>query len=466
MSIRDQYQAIYRQQSVPTQRLSGAESGGDRNSMFAASLPGGEGASTYQIVKHMLHQEILRRLEVSNLDPERDRESFNTAVLGIIQETLAKMTLPLSRKEKERLAEDTLAEAVGLGPLSILFDDPAVSDILVNGPYEVYVERFGRLEQTDVKFHNAEHLANLIERIVSRVGRHIDQNSPMVDARLPDGSRVNAVIPPLSLSGPVLSIRRFGHQYLQAEDLIRLGTMTSEMVSVFQALVQSRHNIQISGGTGSGKTTLLNNLSLYIEPKERVITIEDAAELRLQKNHVVRLEARPANIEGRGAVTIRDLVINALRMRPDRIIVGEVRGGEAFDMLQAMSTGHEGGMTTVHANSTRDAIGRIESMVLLAGFDLPSRVIRQMIAGAIDVLIHVERMPDGSRKVTSVCEFVGMEQDTILMQEIFTFEKQDVNIKRVTGRHVATGVKPNFLKRCELRGHKIDPAIFQRGHVL
>lgn len=466
MSIRDQYQAIYRQQGVPTQRLSGGEAAGDRNSMFASSVPGGEGASTYQIVKHMLHQEILRRLEVSNLDPERDRESFNTAVLGIIQETLAKMTLPLSRKEKERLAEDTLSEAVGLGPLSILFDDPAVSDILVNGPYEVYVERFGRLEQTDVKFHNTEHLANLIERIVSRVGRHIDQNSPMVDARLPDGSRVNAVIPPLSLSGPVLSIRRFGHQYLQAEDLIRLGTMTSEMVSVFQALVQSRHNIQISGGTGSGKTTLLNNLSLYIEPKERVITIEDAAELRLQKNHVVRLEARPANIEGRGAVSIRDLVINALRMRPDRIIVGEVRGGEAFDMLQAMSTGHEGGMTTIHANSTRDAIGRIESMVLLAGFDLPSRVIRQMIASAIDVLIHVERMPDGTRKVTSVCEFVGMEQDTILMQEIFTFEKQEVNIKRVTGRHVATGVKPNFLKRCELRGHKIDPAIFQRGHVL
>ncbi|MBI1784382.1 CpaF family protein [Candidatus Sumerlaeota bacterium] len=418
---------------------------------------------SYHYIKHLLHQQILRRLDISTLDPERDRELFNSTVLGIIQDTLADMPLPLSRKEKDRLAEDTLAEAVGLGPLGPLFADPAVSDILVNGPYEVYVERFGRLESTEIKFHNVDHLMNLIERIVSRVGRHIDQNSPMVDARLPDGSRVNAIIPPLSLSGPVLSIRRFGQRYLETEDLIRLGTATPEMMKVFEGLVQSRHNIQISGGTGSGKTTLLNVLSSHISPKERVITIEDAAELKLQKSHVVRLESRPPNIEGRGQVTIRDLVINALRMRPDRIIVGEVRGGEAFDMIQAMSTGHEGGMTTIHANSTRDATNRLEAQVLLAGFDLPSRVIRQMIASALDVLIHVERLPDGSRKVVSVSEFVGIEQDTILMQEIFTFERQGMNAKRVVGRHVATGVKPNFLRKCEQRGVKLDPALFQKG---
>ncbi len=467
MSVREYYKTIQRQQGLAPGRLASSESADAVPFMVGTTGEKSEGPQgSYQLAKYQLHQQILRRLDISNLDPDRDREAFNNSVLAIIHDAMAGLNLQLTRKERDRLAEDTLAEAVGLGPLGPLFADPAVSDILVNGPYEVFVERFGRLETTEVKFHNTDHLMNLIERIVGRVGRHIDQNSPMVDARLPDGSRVNAIIPPLSLNGPVLSIRRFGHRQLEAEDLIRLGTMTQEMLKVFEALVQTRHNILISGGTGSGKTTLLNILSAYISPKERVITIEDAAEIRLQKNHVVRLEARPPNIEGKGEVSIRDLVINALRMRPDRIIVGEVRGGEAFDMLQAMSTGHEGGMTTVHANSSRDATNRIEAMVLLAGFDLPSRVIRQILAGAIDVLIHIERFSDGSRRITSVSEFVGIENETILMQEIFNFERQGMMQKRISGRHVSTGVKPNFLKKCEQRGIKLEPALFQKGSGL
>jgi len=464
MSARDLYKiAFNKQNSLPIRLAATSDERTDNSFVKKIEVAS---ASSYNALKHQLHQRILRQVDITQFDLARDHDAFKRVVQAIVAETLALSNVPLSREEKDRLAEDTIAEAVGLGPLGPLLEDPAVSDILVNGPFEVYVERFGKLELTSVRFRDNDHLLNLIERIISRVGRHIDQNSPMVDARLPDGSRVNAIIPPLSLNGPVLSIRRFGHKHLNTEDLVKLGSVPEPVLQIFQALVHTRHNIQVSGGTGSGKTTLLNALSSFIDSRERIVTIEDAAELLLQQSHVVRLEARPANIEGKGRVSIRELVVNALRMRPDRIIVGEVRGGEAFDMLQAMSTGHDGSMTTVHSNSARDSLKRLEAMVLMSGFELPSAAIRQIISGAIEILIHVERLSDGTRRVTSVSEVVGMEKDTMLLQDIFVFEQLEVRHNKVIGRHVSTGVRPQFLKRCELRGYQFDPVLFQRGRAL
>lgn len=467
MGLRDLLKKSQERQNTIPARLS-AEPHDPVKAMFRAKdEPKAAGMSeAYANVKHQLHQRILREVDVTRFDPDRDREAFRSAVTAIIQETLAQSPAPLTKEEKARLTDDVLSEAIGLGPLGELVDDPAISDILVNGPHRVYIERFGQLELTNIKFRDSEHLMRLIERIVARVGRHIDQHTPMVDARLPDGSRVNAIIPPLSLSGPILSIRRFGNKRFGAEDLAKFGTLTPQMIELFEALVRTKHNILISGGTGTGKTTFLNVLSSFISPKERIVTIEDAAELKLAQEHVVSLESRPPNVEGQGRIAIRDLVINSLRMRPDRIIVGEVRGGEAFDMLQAMSTGHDGGMTTIHANTSRDALKRLETMVLLAGFDIPSQAIREFIASALNVLVHLERFPDGTRKVVSVSEIVGIEKGTILLQDVFIFQRQEIREGKVIGRHVSSGVRPQFLQRCEIHGYRFDPALFQRGHAV
>lgn len=457
MSVRDLYKDLQKRQSVPNLRMNRE---GDE---APAGVPH---ATPYEAVKRRLHLLILERLDLTRVDPEKNPNGFRDTVSTLVRQALEGATEPLTREEKDHLVEDMLAEAVGLGPLGRFVQDPAVSDILVNGPYEVYVERFGKLEKTDVRFHDERHLINLIERIVGRVGRHIDGHSPMVDARLPDGSRVNAIIPPLALTGPTLSIRRFGYRHLGAADLAAVGAVPPPLARVFESIVRARHNVQISGGTGSGKTTLLNVMSSFIGDRERVITVEDAAELALQKEHVVRLESRPANVEGKGEVTIRQLVVNALRMRPDRIVVGEVRAGEAFDMLQAMSTGHDGSMTTIHSNSARDALKRLEAMVLMSGLELPSTAIRQIIASALDVLIHVERLRDGSRKVVAVSEICGMERDTILTQDVFVFQQETGTDLRVVGRHVATGVVPQFARKCEIHGQRLDLSIFEKGKPL
>jgi len=357
--------------------------------------------------------------------------------------------------EREALVEQICAQIVGLGPLQPLIDDPEVSEIMVNSPTQVYVERRGRLYRTAVRFQGDKEILELIERIVAPLGRRIDESSPMVDARLKDGSRVNAIIPPLALKGPSLTIRKFPHDALTVDDLVRLGSMTPQMVDLLRAAVRGRLNIVISGGTASGKTTLLGSLSAFIPDDERIVTIEDAAELRLQQQHVVSLETRPPNLEGRGEVTIRQLVKNALRMRPDRIVVGEVRSGEALDMLQAMNTGHDGSLTTVHANAPRDVLSRIETMVLMAGFELPVRAIREQIASALDLIVHAQRLRDGQRRVTHVTEVQGMEGDVIVLQDIFRHEPGQGCF--------ATGLRPRFLDRLEAMGQFLDPKVFQGG---
>jgi pilus assembly protein CpaF len=375
---------------------------------------------------------------------------------------------PLTMSEREQLVREVLDELFGLGPLEAFLDDPTISDILVNGAHNVYIERAGLLEKTDVRFTDDEHLMRIIERIVSRVGRRVDESSPMVDARLSDGSRVNAIIPPLALDGPILSIRRFGRNPLTADDLLRNGTLTPAMLTLLKGSVQGKLNILISGGTGAGKTTLLNVLSAFIPEQERVITIEDAAELQLKQEHVVRLETRPPNIEGKGSVRQRQLVINALRMRPDRIIVGEVRGEEAIDMLQAMNTGHEGSMTTIHANTPRDALSRLETMVSMANLNLPDKAARSQIASAINVIVQVSRMSDGSRRITSISEITGMEGPTMTLQELFVFHRQgyDENMK-VRGHYRATGIRPKFTERLFGSGIVLPSDLFlsdeQRG---
>jgi pilus assembly protein CpaF len=369
---------------------------------------------------------------------------------------------PLSLAEKERLIEEVLDEVFGLGPLEPLLRDRNVSDILVTTPRLVYVERGGKLERTDIEFKDDAHLLRIIERVVSRVGRRIDESSPMVDARLPDGSRVNAVIPPLAVDGPLLSIRRFGGDPLQPADLLAKLSFTEGMLELVKACVRARLNIIISGGTGAGKTTFLNMLSGFIPAQERIVTIEDAAELQLRQTHVARLETRPANIEGKGAVTQRHLLINALRMRPDRIIVGEVRGEEALDMLQAMNTGHDGSLTTIHANSPRDAISRLEVMVGMASSNLNLRSIRQQIASAVDLFIQIARLSDGTRKVTHITECVGMEGDLVTTQDVFVFERTGLTAEgRVMGRFRATGVRPKFSERLKAAGIELAPQIFQ-----
>jgi pilus assembly protein CpaF len=415
----------------------------------------------YQELKFTLHKKLLDRINLealSSMASERVRAEVRTAVASLIE---AEKT-PLSLVEKDRVIEEILDEVFGLGPLEPLLQDPTVSDILVTGPHLVYIERAGKLHRTPVEFKDNNHLLRIIEKIVSRVGRRVDESSPMVDARLPDGSRVNAAIPPVAVDGPLLSIRRFGRDLLNGEDLVRKLTMTAGMLQMLQACVKARLNILICGGTGSGKTTLLNVLSAYIPENERIVTIEDAAELRLRQTHVARMETRPPNIEGHGAVQIRHLVINALRMRPDRIIVGEVRAEEALDMLQAMNTGHDGSLTTVHANNPRDGVSRLEVMVGMANANMHVRSIRQQIASAVDLFVQVARLSDGTRRVTHLTEVVGMEGDLITMQDIFVFEKVGVSeAGRVSGRFRATGIRPKFAERLKTSGFSLPPAMFQ-----
>jgi len=394
---------------------------------------------------------------MDRLEDRVKRERVSQIVRGMLE----REKTPLTMAEREQMVREVMDELFGLGPLEPFLDDPTISDILVNGAYDVYIERAGILERTDVRFSDDDHLMRIIERIVSRVGRRVDESSPMVDARLPDGSRVNAIIPPLALDGPVLSIRRFGKNPLKAEDLLRNGTLTPAMLTLLKAAVQGKLNILISGGTGAGKTTLLNVLSAFIPPQERIITIEDAAELQLKQEHVVRLETRPPNIEGKGAIRQRQLVINALRMRPDRIIVGEVRGEEAVDMLQAMNTGHEGSMTTIHANTPRDALSRLETMISMANLNLPDKAAREQIASAINVIVQISRMSDGTRRVTSISEITGMEGPTVTLQDLFVFHRQgyDENM-RVRGQYRPTGIRPKFTERLFGAGIILPPDLF------
>ncbi len=373
-------------------------------------------------------------------------------------------SIPLNKLEKERLIKEIIQETKGFGPLDTLLEDPGISDILVNGPKNVYIEKNGKLYRTNVEFKDNEHLRSIIERIVSKVGRRIDEKSPMVDARLPDGSRVNAIIPPLAIDGPSLSIRRFKSDIVSMKDLFGHGSLTCEIAKVLEIAVMTKANIIISGGTGSGKTTLLNTLSAKIPSSERIITIEDSAELHLQQTHVVRLETRPANIEGAGAVSARDLLINSLRMRPDRIIIGECRGQETLDMLQAMNTGHEGSLTTLHASSTRDALSRLETMVMYSGFELPEKNIRSQIASAVDLIIQLARLSDGSKKVVKVSEIIGMEGSVIVMQDIFVWQQTGVEKNKVIGYHRSTGIRPNFLEKAKLEGYEVNSAIFSREY--
>jgi pilus assembly protein CpaF len=421
---------------------------------------------TNQQLKAFVHGQLLKILDlgaIEQLTPEALREELTLLVKRIVREE----KLGLSSQDLSHLISSIHNEVLGLGPIEPLIADATVSDILVNGPGSVYVERFGKLERTSVQFSSDEHLYRIIEKIVSRIGRRIDESSPMVDARLPDGSRVNAIIPPLALDGPVLSIRRFSATPLQVTDLIRLESLTGDMAAVIEALVKAKVNFLISGGTGSGKTTLLNMMSSFVPDNERIVTIEDAAELRLQQPHVVRLETRPPNVEGRGEVTQRALVKNSLRMRPDRIVVGEVRGPEVLDMLQAMNTGHEGSMTTIHANSPRDAMIRLENMVGLAGVSVPLKPLRQQIAAAITAVIQVARLGDGSRKIVSLQEITGMEGDVIEMQEIFSFRQTGVRPDgKYLGQFTATGIRPRFMERLVVRGLSLPERIFSPSTLL
>ena len=398
--------------------------------------------------------------ELRNAGDVSDSESIRRKIAEVYSELLRETGLVLGRAERDELLDRVVAEILGYGPLDSLLRDDTVTEIMVNGPDKIYVERGGKIERTDLAFDNTAHLMRIIERIVAPLGRRIDESSPMVDARLPDGSRVNAIIPPLSLVGPVLTIRKFARVPLGIDDLIRLGTCTAEFMEFMRACVVARLNVVVSGGTGSGKTTLLNVLSSFIPGDERIVTIEDAAELQLRQEHVVTLEARPANLEGKGQITIRQLVINALRMRPDRIIVGEARGAEALDMLQAMNTGHDGSLTTAHSNSARDTIRRLETMVLMAGMDLPLRAIREQISSAINLIVHVSRMRDGSRKIVQVAEVSGMEGDTILLQDIFLFKEAGFRDGKVLGQLEPTGVRPKFMDKIQMAGLQLKPEIF------
>jgi pilus assembly protein CpaF len=422
----------------------------------------------YQALKGRLHTELLNRLNLDRLATVRREDAepeLRTLIATILEREQQKM--PLSMAERESLMVDVLHELFGLGPLEALLADPSISDILVNRHDQVYVEREGRLEETEIVFRDDRHLMQIIERIVSAVGRRIDESSPMVDARLQDGSRVNAIIPPLALNGPVLSIRRFRTDRLGATDLVNRESLTAPMLEFLRAAVASRLNILVSGGTGAGKTTLLNVLSGFIGGTERVVTIEDAAELMLRQRHVVRLETRPSNIEGKGAVRQRELVVNALRMRPDRIVIGEVRGEEALDMLQAMNTGHDGSLTTIHANSPRDALYRLDTMVAMANLNIPDRAIRQQVASALEVVVQIARLSDGTRKVTAIAEITGMERDVITMQDLFVFEKSGLDdAGRVRGRFRGTGIRPKCSERIAACGIQLPPQMFEHSKLV
>jgi len=422
--------------------------------------------TAFEEMKQRLHAKLVDKLDLSRVS-ELDNDTLRREIRLVVEHLCDSEDTLLNRSERERLVNEVLDETFGLGPLEVLLKDPTISDILINGPKSVYCERRGKMEKTNVVFRDNNHLMQIIDRIISKVGRRVDETCPMVDARMADGSRFNAIIPPLALDGPCVSIRRFGTNPLKLEDLLNFKTLTPEMVMLLEGAIKARLNIIISGGTGSGKTTLLNTLSSFIPNTDRIVTIEDAAELQLQQDHVVRLETRPPNIEGKGAVTATDLVRNALRMRPERIIIGECRGGEALDMLQAMNTGHEGSMTTLHANSPRDALSRLETMVLMAGYELPLKAMRSQIASAINLVVQVSRLQGGPRKVTCITEIVGMEQDTIVMQDIFRYDKEGVDENgRAYGKFIATGIRPMFMPRLEAAGIRLPAATFRERVIL
>ena len=448
---------------LPTARLKGARP--RHEARPSPAEPAARAGNDYLGVKGRLHERLLDELDRQNL-LNAGEDVLGGVVHEFVESVLEFEELPLNEQERERLEEDLLEETLGVGPLAPLMADPAVTDILVNGPQEVFIERFGRLEKTSVRFRDTDHLVRIIQRIASRVGRRIDESAPMVDARLPDGSRVNATLPPVTLKGPTLSIRRFGHRRLRRDDLQELGMFSPAMAHFLRVAVQGRKNLLISGGTGSGKSTLLGAIAEAIPDQERIITIEDAAELVLDQTHVVSMETRPANIEGRGRIIARDLVINALRMRPDRIIVGEVRGGEALDMLQAMNTGHDGSMTTIHSNSPRDALSRLETMVLMAGLELPSRAIREQTVAALDLIVHVRRFEDGVRRVETVAEVTGMEGNTPQLQDIFRFQRTGRKGKKVDGRYVATGIVPHVAEDLRSRGLDLPMQLFTPSQVV
>ena len=416
----------------------------------------------FENIKRRIHQRLVDKIDLSRVGDLKG-ESFRREIRLVVEHLCDSENSYLNRSERDRVVEEVLVESLGLGPLEFLLKDPSISDILINGPKNIYVERRGKLEKTETEFRDNPHLMQIIDRIVSRVGRRVDETCPMVDARLEDGSRVNAIIPPLSLDGAAVSIRRFGSTPLKLEGLLNFKAFTPEMVMLLEGCIKARLNVIISGGTGSGKTTLLNTLSSFIQNDQRVITIEDAAELQLQQEHVVRLETRPANIEGTGAVTATDLVRNALRMRPERIIIGECRGPETLDMLQAMNTGHDGSMTTVHSNSPRDAIARLETLVMMAGFELPVKAIRQQISGAVDLIIQANRLQGGPRRVLNITEVQGLEQDTVVLQDIYRFIQEGVDEQgKAYGYFEATGVRPSFMNRLEAAGVRLPASAFRQ----
>ena len=420
----------------------------------------------YTSLKVRLHQRLLDMMNLSALEM-MPTEEIRTEVAAMVRELLVAEAVPMSAKDQSQLTSDILDEVLGLGPLEPLLKDPTISDIMVNTHARVYIERHGKIELTPVHFKDERHLLRIIDKIVSSVGRRVDESTPMVDARLKDGSRVNAVVSPVAVDGALLSIRKFGTIRPKMPDLIAVGSLTDEMAELLRSIVQGRLNVLIAGGTGSGKTTMLNAMSSYISDGERIVTIEDAAELQLQQPHVVRLETRPANIEGRGEITQRDLVKNSLRMRPDRIVVGEVRSGEAFDMLQAMNTGHDGSMTTIHANSCRDAMTRLEQMLAMAGFEIPTTSMRQQISSAIQAVVHLERASDGKRRIASLHEVTGMEGSILTMQEIFRFQRQSVDAQgKVLGQFRATGVRPKFMAHLAERGIHLSADLFRPDRVL
>jgi pilus assembly protein CpaF len=426
-----------------------------------STSPIASGRTDFNTVKTAIHRKLIQKLNLDRLNGIK-REDVRREMTQILESLVVGESTPMTLEERERLSLEVLDEVFGLGPLEPLLNDPSVSDILVNTHRRVYVERHGILEDTPIQFRDDAHLMAIIDRIVSAIGRRVDESSPMVDARLADGSRVNAIIPPLAVDGPCLSIRRFGRDRLTAADLVQNKSLTAAMLEMLSGCVTSRLNILISGGTGAGKTTLLNMLSAYISDRERIVTIEDAAELQLRQEHVVRLETRAPNIEGKGAIQQRELVINSLRMRPDRIIVGEVRGEEALDMLQAMNTGHDGSLTTIHANSPRDALARLETMVAMASLNIPDTAIRRQIASAIDVVIQVSRLSDGTRKIVNIAEITGVEGDVVTMQDIFMFRKQGIRDSgEVIGEFTPTGVRPRFAERLEVTGIHLPASMFE-----
>ncbi len=420
----------------------------------------------FEEIKRRIHGKLVDKLDLSRVG-ELKGETLNREIRLVVEHLCDAEDTLLNRQERDRIIDEVLDEVLGLGPLELILKDPKVSDILINGPKNIYVEKNGRMQKTDVEFRDGKHLLQIIDRIVSKVGRRVDETCPMVDARLEDGSRVNAIIPPLALDGAAVSIRRFGSNPLKLEDLLNYRAFTPEMVMLLEGCIKARLNMIIAGGTGSGKTTLLNTLSSFIGHEDRIVTIEDAAELQLQQDHVVRLETRPANIEGTGAVTATDLVKNALRMRPERIIIGECRGGETLDMLQAMNTGHDGSLTTIHANTPRDAIARLETLVMMAGYDLPVKAIRQQVAGAVDVLIQANRLQGGPRRVTAITEVVGMEQDTIVLQDIYRYVQKGVNEEgKAFGHFECTGVRPSFMDKLESAGVRLPASAFRERVIM